>query len=104
MRNAITLLFLIALSFSTESVGFSTPAYSQISQSSVGTRINSGNRIHCSQGARLLRNRGYRNVRTLDCRGSHFVYRGDRRGRSFEITVRARDGRITDIRPLRRLR
>lgn len=104
MGKILTLLFVIALSFSVGGVEFSTPAYSQVSQSSIGTRINNGNRIHCSQGARLLRNRGYRNVRTLDCRGSHFVYRGDRLGRSLEITVRARDGRITNIRPLRRLR
>jgi hypothetical protein len=50
----------------------------------------------------LLRNRGFRNVRRLDCRGQQFVYTGTRRGSLYRITVRARDGRIVGYRRLRR--
>jgi hypothetical protein len=66
-----------------------------------GSNLNFGRGISCAQGARILRNRGYRNVRERDCRGRYFVYRADIRGRSYEIGVRARDGRVVDYRRLR---
>ncbi len=77
------------------------PAFSQHRSVVIGTRINHGHRIRCAEGVRLLRMRGFRNVRALDCRGSHFLYRGDRFRRTYDITVRARDGRITNIRTIR---
>ncbi len=77
------------------------PAFSQARSASVGTTINHGHRIGCTQGSRLLRMRGFHSVRTLDCRGSHFLYRATRLGRSYDITIRARDGRVTHVRPFR---
>lgn len=68
----------------------------------IGTNLNSGRRISCSQGERLLRNRGFRNVSRRDCRGRFFVYRGTRHGSRWEIAVDSRNGRISDIRWLRR--
>lgn len=70
----------------------------------IGSNINSGRRITCAQGERQLRNRGFRNVRRMDCRGRHFVYRGDRRDRRYEIAIRASDGRIVDMRRIGRRR
>jgi hypothetical protein len=64
----------------------------------VGSNLNFGRGITCSQGARILRDRGFRNVTQRDCRGAVFVYRTDRRGSRYEISVRARDGRVLNYR------
>ena len=66
----------------------------------VGSSLNRGQRITCWEGERLLRNRGFRNVRRLDCRGRYFVYRGWRGSSRFEVTLRSRDGRVSNIRRL----
>ena len=66
----------------------------------IGTNLNSGRGITCSQGERLLRFRGYRDIRRVDCRGRFFVYRAWRGGSRFEIAIRARDGRVVDKRRL----
>ncbi|MBB3560728.1 hypothetical protein FHX06_002039 [Rhizobium sp. BK512] len=63
-----------------------------------GTSLNHGRGISCPQGARLLRTRGFRGVRQVNCRGRYFTYRGVRRGVSYEISIRQRDGRIVDQR------
>jgi hypothetical protein len=68
----------------------------------IGRSINNGRSITCAEGERLLRARGFREVRRIDCRGRYFVYRGWRGGNRFEIAVRARDGRVVDVRRLRR--
>jgi hypothetical protein len=68
----------------------------------IGSSLNSGRRISCSQGERILRNRGFRDIRRIDCRGRYFVYRGWRSGNRFEITVRSRDGRVVNMRRIRR--
>lgn len=65
---------------------------------SVGTNLNRGRGISCSQGERLLRNRGFRDVRRVDCRGRFFVYRAWRGNARFEIAVRQSDGRVVDMR------
>jgi hypothetical protein len=67
----------------------------------IGTNLNSGRGITCSQGERLLRLRGFRDVRRIDCRGRFFVYRAWRGGSRFEIAIRSRDGRVVDVRRLR---
>ena len=67
----------------------------------IGSNLNRGRRITCSQGERILRNRGFRDVRRIDCRGRHFVYRGWRHGRRYEVALRASDGRVVDVRRLR---
>jgi hypothetical protein len=68
----------------------------------IGTNLNRGRGITCREGERLLRSRGFRDVRRVDCSGRFFVYRAWRGGQRFEIAVRSRDGRIVDIRRLRR--
>ncbi|MBP1871518.1 hypothetical protein LPJGGPFB_03538 [Ensifer adhaerens] len=70
----------------------------------VGTSLNSGRGITCSQGERLLRNRGFRDIRRVDCRGRFFVYRAWRGNTRFEIGVRQFDGRIVDMRRIDRRR
>lgn len=68
----------------------------------VGSSINNGRSITCSQGERLLRNRGFRDVRRMDCRGRYFVYRAWRGNSRFEITIRWRDGRVVNMWRIRR--
>lgn len=70
----------------------------------VGTSLNSGRGITCSQGERLLRNRGFRDIRRIDCHGRFFVYRAWRGNTRSEIAVRQRDGRIVDMRRIDRRR
>jgi hypothetical protein len=95
----ITLLMMVFVS--SDAMIATTQAFAQGRSVQVGTTINRGHRIGCSQGSRLLRMRGFHTVRTLDCRGNHFLYRATRLGRSYDITIRARDGRITHSRPFR---
>ena len=68
-----------------------------------GSNLNLGRGITCAQGARILRNRGYRNVVQRNCTGRNFVYRADVRRSRYEISVRASDGRVLDYRWLRRI-
>lgn len=49
-----------------------------------------------TEGERLMRARGFHNIRRVDCRGRHFVYRATRRGARFEIALHSRDGRVGD--------
>lgn len=67
----------------------------------VGSSLNNGRGITCAQGERLLRNRGFRDIRRIDCRGRYFVYRGWRGGSRFEITVRSSNGRVVNMRRIR---
>lgn len=66
----------------------------------IGSSLNNGRGITCSEGERLLRNRGFRDIRRMDCRGRYFVYRGSRNGSRWEIAIRSRDGRVVDVRRL----
>jgi hypothetical protein len=68
----------------------------------VGSSLNNGRGITCAQGERILRNRGFRDVRRVNCRGRYFVYRGWRGGNRFEIAVRSSNGRVVDMRRIRR--
>ncbi len=69
----------------------------------IGTNLNFGRRITCSQGQRLLRVRGFRDISRRNCSGRYFEYRATRRGSRWEIAVDSRNGRIVDIRWLRRV-
>jgi hypothetical protein len=61
-----------------------------------------GGRISCRQGARIVANAGFRRVSPLSCGGSQYSYRGFRRDNMFRITVRSRNGRITNVYRIRR--
>jgi hypothetical protein len=67
-----------------------------------GTNLNFGRGISCSEGARLIRNRGFRDVSRINCRGRDFTYEASRRGSRYRAVVRARDGRVVDYRRLAR--
>lgn len=68
----------------------------------MGTSINNNRPITCAQGQRILRQRGFRDVRRIDCRGRFFIYRAWRGNQRFEVALRARDGRVVDLRRIRR--
>lgn len=80
----------------------STPAQAVTININIGSDLNHGRRISCSQGERLLRNRGFRDVRRVDCRGRFFIYRAWRGNTRFEIAIRASNGQVVDVRRLRR--
>ncbi|MGN6770214.1 MAG: hypothetical protein ACTHJQ_10285 [Rhizobiaceae bacterium] len=79
-----------------------TPAGAVTVNINIGSSLNHGRAITCTQGQRLIQNRGFRDVRRVDCRGRFFVYRARRGGHRFEITLSAHTGRVTDFRRIRR--
>jgi hypothetical protein len=79
-------------------VALPAPAHALSIDISIGTNLSGGRSISCAEGARRVRNRGFRDVRSVDCRGRYFVYRGWRDGRQFEIAVRRSNGRVADVR------
>ena len=83
-------------------VALPAPAHAVTIEINIGTNLNNGRAITCREGERLLRNRGFRDIRRVDCRGRFFVYRARRAGGHFEIALRARDGRVVDLRRIRR--
>lgn len=93
----LSLVLAVGLSVPTITVPTEASAQAQISIS-VGTNLNRGRGITCSQGERLLRSRGFRDVRRIDCRGRFFVYHARRGNSRFEISIRQRDGRVVDMR------
>lgn len=68
----------------------------------VGSSLNHGRAITCSQGQRLLQNRGFRDVRRVDCRSRFFIYHVRRGNSRFEVALSSRTGRVTDLRRIRR--
>lgn len=93
---ALTLLWLAAPG------GVPAEASSVTININVGSSISSGRGITCREGERLLRNRGFRDVRRIDCRGRYFVYRGWRSGNRYEVALRSRDGRVVSRRRISR--
>jgi hypothetical protein len=92
-------LFVVALTFALAPA----PSQAQVTiDIHVGTSLNNGRGISCSQGERILRNRGYRDIRRIDCRGRYLVYRAWRGGSRFEIAIRSSNGRVVDVRRIRR--
>lgn len=98
-RSSLFLSLALSVGLSVTSISLPTEASAQTNISiSIGTNLNRGRGISCSQGERLLRNRGFRDVRRIDCRGRFFVYRAWRGSSRFEIAIRQRDGRVVDMR------
>jgi hypothetical protein len=56
--------------------------------------------VSCGHGAQIVRRSGFRNVRATDCRGSHYEFLGNSRGRTFLVKMRAANGRIVSVRRL----
>jgi hypothetical protein len=56
--------------------------------------------LTCGEGRRIVRERGYSNVRPIDCGGRTFTYAARERGAPVEVRVSARSGRIVSVEPL----
>lgn len=96
------LLACLALSLSLVApAALPTPAQAVTINLSIGTSLNNGRAITCRDGERILRNRGFRDIRRVDCRGRFFVYRARRGTSRFEIAVSAHNGRVVDLRRIR---
>ncbi|UJW75070.1 hypothetical protein [Rhizobium sp. SL42] len=65
---------------------------------SIGSNVSNGRSITCQEGRNRLRHHGFRDIRTVDCRGRFFVYRATRDGRRFEIALNRHNGRVVDMR------
>lgn len=59
-------------------------------------------RVSCGQGQRIMRSRGYRDVRVRSCGGRTHVYRAWRGNSRWEVRMRSSDGRIVDRRRIAR--
>lgn len=79
-----------------------TPAQAVTINLTIGTSLNNGRAITCRDGERILRNRGFRDIRRVDCRGRFFVYHARRGAGRFEIAISAHNGRVVDLRRIRR--
>ncbi|HTN97017.1 MAG TPA: hypothetical protein VL101_08570 [Nordella sp.] len=97
MRPLLLLCFGLALSLAAP---LTLPTYAQGVTINLhnGSSFNTRRAITCKEGERILRNRGFWDVRRTDCRGRFFVYRAWRDGRRYEIALRARNGRVADMR------
>lgn len=101
MRKNMWPAFALALILASP-VSVPSPAYAVSVNIHIGSSLNSGRAITCRQGQQLIQNRGFRNVRRIDCRGRIFVYHARRGNRHFEIALSAHTGRVVDVRRLRR--
>lgn len=101
MTRLIHAVLVILLSFAVAPIAVPLPAQAVTVNINIGTNLSNGRAITCSQGERILRNRGFRDIRRIDCRGRFFVYRARRDGRRFEIAIRSWDGRVVDVRRIR---
>lgn len=79
-----------------------TPAHAVTIDITVGTSLDRGRAVTCRGGERILRSRGFREIRRVDCRGRFLVYHARRGGSRFEIAVSAHNGRVVDVRRIRR--
>ena len=51
-------------------------------------------RISCGEAKARVRYSGYRNVATIECRGSTYTFEATRKGRDVTVYVNARNGAI----------
>lgn len=58
------------------------------------------NRVSCNEARWIVRERGFRDVRTANCGGKLYTFIGKRKGGIFRIAVYSKNGRIHSIRPL----
>jgi len=57
-------------------------------------------RVSCKEARWIVRERGFRDVRTTSCGGKYHVFVAKKRGGVFRIKVYSRNGRIQSIRPI----
>ena len=51
-------------------------------------------RLSCGAAKAQVRNRGYRNVSTIECRGATYTFRASRNGNASQVFVNARTGAV----------
>lgn len=100
MVRSLVLAGGLAVVFLLTPIGDPAPANAVTVNISIGngTSLNFGRRISCVDGARLIRDRGFREVVPRDCRGRYFVYRASRGRHRYEISIDSRNGRVADFR------
>jgi hypothetical protein len=59
-----------------------------------------GDRVSCSEARWIVRERGFRDVRTASCGGKTHAFIARKKGGVFRIDVYSRNGRIQSIRPI----
>ena len=101
MRRHLFACVVLALSFAVP-VASPTSAHAITVEINIGTSLNNGRAISCRDGERILRNRGFRNIRRVDCRGRFYVYHARRGAFLFEIAINSHNARVVDFRRLRR--
>jgi hypothetical protein len=79
-----------------------TPAEASSVNITIGSDLNRGRSISCRDGEWRLRDRGFRNIRRVDCGGRFFIYHASRDGRRYEIALSSHNGRVVDKRRIRR--
>lgn len=57
-------------------------------------------RISCGEAREIVKDHGYRNVRTRNCGGPTSSFTGVKRGNLWLVKVNTRNGRLTGVRPL----
>ena len=80
MRRLLFACLALALGLAVP-VAAPTPAHAVTININIGTSLNNGRAITCRDGERILRSRGFRDIRRVDCRGRFFVYRARHRRR-----------------------
>lgn len=101
MRTRLLLCLGLALSLAVP-VAMPEPAQAISINIQIGNSLNHGRAISCREGERILRNRGFRDIRRVDCGGRFFIYRARREGGRYEIAVNRHNGRVVDVRRIRR--
>ncbi|PSH70308.1 hypothetical protein CU102_04325 [Phyllobacterium brassicacearum] len=104
MRKTVWISLGVAFGLLLTPVALPTDASAATVTINIGSSVSSGRGISCREGERRLRNRGFRDIRRIDCRSRFFVYRAWRGSNRFEIALRQRDGRIVDMRRISRTR
>jgi hypothetical protein len=104
MARLLIATFALATAFLLTPLGNPTPANAVTVNISIGngTSLNFGRGISCTDGVRLIRDRGFREVVPRDCRGRYFVYRASRGRHRYEISISSRNGRVADFRRMGR--
>jgi len=97
MPKTVLATILLALFLVVEPLAVPTPAEAVTVNITIGTNLSGGRAISCAEGARRVRERGFRNVRRIDCSGRFFIYRAWRGNRQYEIAVRRSNGRVVDV-------
>ncbi len=62
--------------------------------------VTSPRRRACRRAFLAVKDRGYENITTLECKGKHYSFSGLRNGKWWKIKVRASSGKVRNAYPL----